>query len=165
MGISAPLDITSCPMTPLSARRLEISDWLIAVSGMKASDAIVVLGARHIDTLLDLARRGFSQVTCRDIAATGAVEPVRVVLIPGIGQLPTPERLLARINRWMPAGGTVVLQDSSMAPSALQDRLLRDTLPRAGFVPVETARRQGSGLVLIARKLSAAGTLARSIAA
>ena len=66
-------------------RRAEyLVEQLIAATGVRPADRVLVLGSRHIELLLAFARRGFDRASCCAAGAPQPDAPVALVVLPDL---------------------------------------------------------------------------------
>jgi hypothetical protein len=111
----------------------------------------MVIGCDHIELLLELAARGFRDVTCRRLLGGPAGEqPADIVVAPAISEKQLAE-MLPRLSRAMRAHGALLIgtADRSLSPF---NHLTYEFLAEHGFAIARAAERSGGLTVLCCRK-------------
>ena len=143
-----------------SSRRSEqdLARRLVTASGARPADVVTIAGSGHIEILIELIRRGFSDVLCRS-AVDGphmATPPADVLLAPNVTSETDLDSVLKRLGSDLRPCGILAL---SIPPifSSLDERRLRRRLFECGFTAIERiAGRGDAGTLWCARKHAAA---------
>ena len=125
---------------------------MIELAGAEPSDSVTVIGCDHIELLLELATRGFRDVTCRRRGGGPAgEEPADIVVAPAISEKQLAE-MLPRLNRAMRPHGALLI--STAERSLPFSQRTYDFLAERGFAIARVAQPDGR-TVLCCRKYAA----------
>ncbi len=125
---------------------------MVELAGAKPSDSVTIIGCGHIDLLLELAARGFRDVTCRRLAGgpTGE-QPADIVVAPAINEKQLAE-ILPRLSRAMRPDGALLIGTAERSLPFSQPTY--DFLAEHGFAIARVAPSDGRA-VLCCRKYAA----------
>jgi hypothetical protein len=118
-------------------------------------DRVIVVGCQQIELLVQLAHRGFADVTCRaGLAGPNAGElSADLIIVPAVDHEPRLTLLLSRVVRGLRPEGLLLLCIGA-SPFTTRVRQTRKALRQSGFEIVQ--RQEPSGLhVLCCRKIPA----------
>jgi hypothetical protein len=109
-------------------------DRFIQASGARLSDQIMIAGARNLDCLISLTRRGFARVICQSPERSPHVPNSRadVILAPAIANEAQLLDLLQHLGSALQPGGTVIIEAPTI--SHLAEETLRSALRAKDFV-------------------------------
>jgi hypothetical protein len=130
---------------------------VVAASGARPADNLTIAGTDHLELLLELIRRGFSQVLCRsaDHGPHMATPPADILIAPEVRSEAELSRILTRLGRDLRPRGILVLSVAQTG-AACDGRRLRRMLMEAGFTAVERNAASGDAATLwCARKQGA----------
>jgi hypothetical protein len=125
---------------------------MMELAAAKPSESVTVIGCDHIELLLELAARGFRDVTCRRPAGGPADEqPADIVVAPAISEKELAETL-PRLSRAMRPDGALLI--STAERSLPFSQRTYDFLAERGFAIARVAQPDGR-TVLCCRKYAA----------
>jgi hypothetical protein len=144
-------------MSTSRSRRQEfvrsLVDQIIAFSGARSAERVLILGSEQIDFLIELVNRGFKDATC--VAAEGgslaAETPVDLVLAPAVHSESELSAALAKMRRALGPDGTLVIGTSDL--SQPWEQRLKETLMAKGFAFFRSMRSLEGSDLLCCRKL------------
>lgn len=123
---------------------------MIELAGARPSHSVTVMGCDHIELLLELAARGFRDVTCRrPTGGPAGEEPADIVVAPAIGSEQELAAMLPRFSRAMRPDGALLI--GTAARSLPLSQRAYDFLAEHGFAMARVARPDGPA-VLCCRK-------------
>jgi hypothetical protein len=115
----------------------------VAVSGARPTDNVTIAGKRNVDVVIDLMRRGFSNVLCQSAENGPHVSPPADLLIaPDLKSEADLINVLTRLGRDLRPRG-VVVTTCAWAFTAVDERRLRRLFMAHGFVAVERIAGRG----------------------
>jgi hypothetical protein len=115
----------------------------VAASGARPEDNVTIAGKQNVEIVIDLMRRGFSNVLCRSAENGPHVSPPADVLIaPDLKSEADLISVLTRLGRDLRPRG-VLVTTCAWASSAFDDRRLRRLFMEHGFVAMERIAGQG----------------------
>ncbi|HEV2551947.1 MAG TPA: hypothetical protein VGU20_31860 [Stellaceae bacterium] len=111
---------------------------MIELAGAEPSHSITVIGCDHIELLLELAARGFRDVTCRrPLGGPAGEEPADIVVAPAISEKELAE-MLPRLSRAMRPDGALLI--STAERSLPFSQRTYDFLAEHGFAIARVAQ-------------------------
>jgi hypothetical protein len=126
---------------------------MIELAGARPTDSITVIGCEQIELLLQLAARGFRDVTCRRPAGGPSDErSADIVVAPALSSEKELAEMLPRLNRAMRPDGALLIGAAERSLPFSQRAY--DFLAEHGFAIVGVARPDGPA-VLCCRKYAA----------
>jgi len=143
-------------MSTTQSRRQEfvrsLVDQVIALTGAKAADRVLIVGREQIDLLIEFAHHGFKDAAC--LAAEGgsiAAEPtVDLALAPAVHSESELAAALSKMRRTLDADGTLVIATSDL--SQPWEQHLKALLMPKGFAFFRSVHRPDGGDMLCCRK-------------
>lgn len=99
---------------------MRLIDRLTARARAMRTEKITILGSGEIDLMLALARLGYADVTCRDVARTPHIptEAADLVIAPSVKDDAELETAVAEAKRTLRPGGVFLARVSKLARSA-----------------------------------------------
>jgi hypothetical protein len=114
-----------------------LTEQLIKLAGAKPTDRVTIVGPEQIEMLIELAGRGFVEVTC--CAAKGGPNagegPVDLVVAPAVHSEAELLAILARLSRSLRPGEELLFGTADPRPATWKRRLPQ-LLTQYGFVLV-----------------------------
>ena len=120
----------------------ELVERFIQGSGARLSDQIIIAGAKNLDSLISLTRRGFSRVTCQSPERSPHVPNSKAdaILAPAVANEAQLLAILKDLGSSLLPGGTLIVE--LLAPSTFASDALRPALSAKGM----TLEPLGDGL-------------------
>ena len=133
----------------------EFADRLIRQSKARPADRILIVGGGRGGLLMELYRRGFTQVCHETGSRLPTHEAFDVVWLLRMGSGPALTRILAALDRILRPGGAVVAWTTRPSPTegeALRAQEIRQRFVACGFVPFVQASDGETGHLLTAHR-------------
>lgn len=134
-----------------------LADDLIAASGAGPADQVTIAGTANLEIMIELVRRGFSQVLCRsaDRGPHRTTPPADILIAANLPSEGALRSVLTQLGRELrPSGRFVLSYERNSAPC--NERRLRQALLEGGFASVEQIAGSGDvGTLWCARKANA----------
>jgi hypothetical protein len=132
------------------------AETIMELVDRRRTDHVIVVGAQNIELVVQLARHGFLDVTCRSMLTgpTVGTRSAGIIIVPGVDRVPEWPAVVPRLARALRPGGVLVLRWSGSS-SAVRLRQLQKLLSQHGFSFI---RKHLEGLdldVLCCRKAAA----------
>lgn len=124
-----------------------VVDESMGLAGATPGDRVTIVGARHVDILIEFARRGFTHVECRALPGGAQSADLVVAYIDRVTDL---LGLLSKIRRSLRKGGSLIVETSRSMSSELGS--LAAALVSQGFVTENALASAAGGCVVCARK-------------
>jgi hypothetical protein len=124
---------------------------MIELAGARQTDSVTLIGCEQIELVLELATRGFLDVTCRRPTGGPAGEKsADIIVAPGIGSQQELTEMLPRLSRALRPDGALLIGTADRLPSPFNHRTY-EFLAEHGFAIARAARPDGL-TVLCCRK-------------
>jgi hypothetical protein len=132
---------------------IALTKTLIDVSGVKATDHVIIAGRDHLDMLLGLCRHGVRHAACQAAAGPHDCGPAAdVLLVPDFAGDSDLASVLDRLGGELRPDGAIVIHDSHHL-TATRANELRRLLARHGFAPTrQPAEIEDGTFLMCARK-------------
>jgi hypothetical protein len=124
-----------------------VVDESMALAGARPCDNVTIVGVRHVDILIEFARRGFKHVECRSAPGGAQSADLVVAYIDKVGDLLA---ILSRIRRSLRKGGSILVETTKSMSNDLAS--LAALLMSQGFVTENALASAAGGCVVCARK-------------
>jgi hypothetical protein len=135
-----------------------IAHEIITASCARPTDRVTIAGTQHVEILIELIRRGFSDVLCRsaDLGPRLPTPPADILIALDVKCEADLRSVLTRLGRDLRPRGVLVVTYAQTC-SSFDERRLRRLLIEGGFTAVERiAGRGDAGTLWCARKPPAA---------
>jgi hypothetical protein len=131
----------------------KFAESLTNLVGVKLTDRVVIFGCEHIELLVELAARGFVEITCRAPIGGPNTEDgaADLVVVPALRTEAMLLGILSRLNRNGRPDAMLVIGIVGSKISAWQQRLPQ-TLANHGFALVRAPLQTGDLSILCARR-------------
>ncbi len=128
---------------------------MIELAGARPAHSVTVMGCEQIELLLELAARGFLEVTCRRPEGGPAGEkPADIVAAPAIGSEKELIVFLPRLGRALRPDGALLIGTANRSSLPFNQRTY-SLLAQHGFAVARVAQPDGAAVVLCCRRYPA----------
>jgi len=140
---------------PRSPKR-DLVQEVIAVSGAKPPDNVIVSGAGNLEILIEFIQRGFSHVVCQSSHAPHiTTQPADILIAPNLKSEAEIRDVLTLLTRDLRPHGILVIS-CTPTDSSITELSLRRLLKEGGFTAVKQINcTPDVGTILCARKEAA----------
>jgi hypothetical protein len=130
------------------------ADEVIKLVGTRRTDRIILIGCEHVELLVQLARTGFTDVTCRTaLAGPNAGEmSADIIIAPTVDRQAELAAVLSRMGRSLRPGGVLIL-GTAATPFTNRTRQLQKLLIQHRFTFARRAVGPADLNLLCCRKL------------